>query len=42
VLTLGIVVQEVQHESVDPWLVVALVLMVLSKIATRIYSNERL
>jgi hypothetical protein len=42
VLTLGIVVQEIQSESVDSWLVVALVLMVLSKIATRIYSNAKL
>lgn len=41
VLTLGIVAQELQEDSVDPWLVVALVLMVLSKIGTRIYSNSR-
>jgi len=42
VLTVGIVVQEVQYEKVDEWLVLALVLMVLSKIATRIYSNAKL
>lgn len=42
VVTLGIVTQEMVQESVDPWLVVALVLMVLSKIATRIYGNVKL
>ena len=42
VLTLGIVAQEMTQEDVDPWLVVALVLMVLSKIATRMYGNAKL
>lgn len=37
-LVLGIVLQ-VQHHSVDPWLVIVLVGMVLSKIATRVYSD---
>jgi len=40
-LTLGIVVQATTHE-VDEWLVIALVAMVLSKIATRIYTDSRM
>ena len=40
-LTLGIVVQATTHE-VDKWLVGALVAMVLSKIATRIYTDTRM
>lgn len=38
VLTLGIVVQGYTH-AVDPWLVVTLVVMVVVKIGTRIWSD---
>ena len=38
VLVLGIVVQTLQH-TLDAWLVVALVIMVLSKLGARIWSN---
>ena len=41
VLTVGIVVQSLQ-DSVDVWLVIVLVAMVLSKLATRMYSDYRL
>ncbi len=41
ILTLGIVVQGYSH-SVDPWLVVALVVMILVKIGTRIWSDRNL
>lgn len=40
-LTIGIVVQSLR-DSVDVWLVVVLVSMVLSKLVTRIYSDNRL
>ncbi len=40
-LTLGIVVQG-YHHTVDPWLVVTLIVMVLVKIATRIWSDKNL
>ncbi len=40
-LTIGIVFQSLQH-SVDVWLVIVLVAMVLSKLITRIYSDNRL
>ncbi len=40
-LTIGIVAQSLQ-DSVDVWLVIVLVAMVLSKIVTRIYSDTRL
>jgi len=40
-LTIGIVVQSLKG-TVDVWLVVVLVAMVLSKIVTRIYSDNRL
>lgn len=40
-LTLGIVVQATRHE-VDPWLVIALVAMVLSKLVVRIYSDSKM
>ncbi|MBA3733084.1 hypothetical protein H0W91_01775 [Patescibacteria group bacterium] len=40
-LTIGIVVQSFQ-DNVDVWLVVVLVAMVLSKLITRIYSDNRL
>ncbi len=41
VLTLGIVVQGYTH-TVDPWLVVALIVMVVTKIATRMWSDRNL
>lgn len=40
-LTLGIVVQGYKHE-VDPWLVVALIAMIIAKILTRIWSDKNL
>lgn len=40
-LTIGIVVQSLQ-DAVDVWLVIVLVAMVLSKLVTRIYSDNRL
>lgn len=39
VLMLGIVIQGYTH-SVDPWLVIALVIMILVKIATRVWSDK--
>ena len=39
-LTIGIVVQSLQ-DAVDVWLVVVLVAMVLSKLITRMYSDNR-
>jgi divalent metal cation (Fe/Co/Zn/Cd) transporter len=39
-LTLGIIIQSFNH-SVDPWLVVTLVLMILSKIFARLYGDSR-
>ena len=41
VLTLGIVVQGYTH-AVDPWLVVTLIVMVVVKIGTRIWSDKNL
>lgn len=41
VLTLGIVVQGYSH-IVDPWLVLALMVMIVVKIATRIWSDKNL
>lgn len=41
VLTLGIVFQGYTH-AVDPWLVIALVTMVVVKIGTRIWSDRNL
>lgn len=41
VLTLGIVFQGYTH-TVDPWLVIALVTMVVVKIGTRIWSDTNL
>lgn len=41
VLTLGIVIQGYTH-TVDPWLVVALIVMILVKIGTRIWSDKNL
>lgn len=41
VLTLGIVVQGYAH-SVDPWLVVALIVMIVVKIGTRMWSDKNL
>lgn len=41
ILTLGIVIQGYTH-SVDPWLVVALIVMILVKIGTRIWSDKNL
>lgn len=41
VLIMGIVVQGYSH-AVDPWLVVALTVMVVVKIATRIWSDKNL
>jgi len=40
-LTIGIVAQSLKN-AVDVWLVIVLVAMVLSKIVTRIYSDNRL
>lgn len=41
VLVVGIISEGMTHQ-VDPWLVLALVLMVLAKIGTRIYSDHQL
>ncbi len=41
VLTLGIVVQGYTH-TVDPWLVITLIAMVLVKIGTRMWSDKNL
>ncbi len=41
VLTLGIVVEGYAH-SVDPWLVIALTVMIVIKIGTRIWSDKNL
>ncbi len=40
-LIVGIVVQTLRHD-VDPWLVIAVCAMVLSKIASRIYSHFKM
>jgi len=40
VLVIGIVVEELSH-SLDPWLVYALVAMVLAKYASRLWSERR-
>lgn len=40
-LILGIIVQGYSH-SVDPWLVVALIVMVVTKICTRMWSDKNL
>jgi len=40
-LTFGIVVQGYTH-TVDPWLVLALVAMIVAKIATRMWSDKNL
>ncbi len=39
VITLGILVQGYAH-NVDPWLVIALITMILTKITTRIWSDK--
>ncbi len=41
ILMLGIVVQGYAH-SVDPWLVVALIAMIIAKIITRLWSDKNL
>lgn len=41
ILMLGIVIQG-YHHSVDPWLVIALITMIIVKIATRIWSDKNL
>lgn len=41
ILMVGIVVQGYTH-SVDPWLVITLILMILVKIATRVWSDTHL
>ncbi len=41
VLTLGIVIQGYTH-AVDPWLVIALIVMIVVKIGTRIWSDKNL
>ena len=41
VLILGIVVQG-YHHAVDPWLVIALIAMIVVKIATRLWSDKNL
>ncbi len=40
-LIIGIIVQASLHE-IDPWLVIALCAMVLSKLVSRIYSQSRM
>jgi len=40
-LMLGIVIEWYSH-SIDPWLVTALIVMILVKIATRIWSDKHL
>ena len=39
VLVVGIIIQEL-HQALDPWLVLALVVMVLAKLFTRIYRDS--
>jgi hypothetical protein len=41
ILMLGIVIQGYSH-SVDPWLIVALIAMIITKIITRIWSDKNL
>ncbi len=41
VLMIGIVVQGYTH-TVDPWLVVALIVMIFAKITTRIWSDKNM
>src|SRR3989338_6971913 len=41
VLMLGIIIQGYTH-SVDPWLVISLITMILAKICTRIWSDKNL
>lgn len=41
ILMIGIVIQGYSH-SVDPWLVITLIVMILSKISTRIWSDKNL
>ena len=41
ILTLGIVVQGYAH-AVDPWLVIALIVMVVTKIGSRMWSDRNL
>ncbi len=41
ILMIGIIIQGYSH-AVDPWLVITLIAMVLSKIATRIWSDKNL
>lgn len=41
VLTLGIVMQGYSH-SVDPWLVIGLITMIIVKIGTRVWSDRNL
>ncbi len=39
VLMVGIIIEGYQH-AIDPWLVVALIVMIIAKIATRIWSDR--
>ncbi len=41
ILMIGIVIQGYSH-AVDPWLVIALIVMILVKIATRMWSDKNL
>lgn len=41
VLTIGIVIQGYTH-TVDPWLVIALIVMIVVKIGTRMWSDKNL
>ena len=41
VLMIGIIIQGYTH-SVDPWLVIGLIVMILVKIATRMWSDKNL
>ena len=39
ILVIGIIVQDIQH-ALDPWLVIALIGMIIGKLAARIYSDR--
>ncbi|MEK7564416.1 MAG: hypothetical protein AAB510_02510 [Patescibacteria group bacterium] len=41
ILMIGIVIQGYSH-AVDPWLVIALIVMILVKVATRMWSDKNL
>lgn len=41
VMVVGLIVQHVKMEMIDPWLVYALGAMVVSKVVVRIYTSEK-